>query len=589
MRSRGRVGAVVLLLVVLHGALSLWSATRESATYDEVAHIGAGYSHLVLSDWRSDVAQAPIPKLLAALAIRGLDPPIPVERAAWKACSFWVFGFEFLYGSGQGRALLLRARLPFIALGMLLVVAVFAWAREAWGSTAGLVAAFLAALNPELLAHSHYANSDLPIALVTTVYLWGLWRFVRRPTLAHGAWVAAAFAVAAVTKYSFPILVPASLAVAVLALAWRERAGEVAASRLLLRRLVVLCVAGIAAAVFAAWASCGFRAKAAMGPDLDPPLTIERMLPEGTMSRSLLLMLRDRELLPEAYATGVAYTIYTPSESRHTFLLGRSREGGTWLYFPVALAIKTPIPLLVLAFLGTALRRRDEEAPLARSALLAPIAVYAGTAMIFGYNIGYRHLLPLLPLLCVLAGRTALLALATRGRMLAAAGILAWQAAGTAWVAPHFLSYFNEIGGGPTRGNRWLADSNCDWGQDLDELGRWCEREGVGRVKLSYFGNASMEAAGLDPLGLPGVTSTWRPGEWAQSVEAGDVVAISVTNLRLVYFPDRAQFPTRVDLPGLTGTMGFGHLVRHLETRYRPAARAGYSIVVYRLEREFER
>src|SRR5204862_176965 len=156
--------------------------------------------------------------------------PVPTDRAAWQTCSFWVFGYEFLYLHGQGRQLLFRARLPFIALGMLLVLACFGWARDAWGAKAGLVAAFLAAFNPEMLPHSHYANSDLPLALVCTIYLWGFWRFVRRPTLLHGAWCVAAFAVAAVTKYSFPMLGLASLAIAAVALAERERQGESASS-----------------------------------------------------------------------------------------------------------------------------------------------------------------------------------------------------------------------------------------------------------------------------------------------------------------------------------------------------------------------
>jgi hypothetical protein len=39
-----------------------------------------------------------------------------------------------------------------------------------------------------------------------------------------------------------------------------------------------------------------------------------------------------------------------------------------------------------------------------------------------------------------------------------------------------YLSYFNEIGGGPERGWLYLADSNDDWGQDLDALGETLKR-----------------------------------------------------------------------------------------------------------------
>src|SRR5437763_546438 len=56
----------VLLLLGAHASLSLWSSARESATFDEVVHIGAGYTHLVLGDYRLAPVAAPLSKLLAA-------------------------------------------------------------------------------------------------------------------------------------------------------------------------------------------------------------------------------------------------------------------------------------------------------------------------------------------------------------------------------------------------------------------------------------------------------------------------------------------------------------------------------------------
>ena len=38
-KGRGRAMALVALVLVLHAAASLWSARRESATYDEIESI----------------------------------------------------------------------------------------------------------------------------------------------------------------------------------------------------------------------------------------------------------------------------------------------------------------------------------------------------------------------------------------------------------------------------------------------------------------------------------------------------------------------------------------------------------------------
>lgn len=576
--------------MLVHGALSLWSASRESATFDECAHLGAGYAHLVLNDWRFDLTQGPLTKLMAAAAVRGLDPPVPVDTAAWRDGNYFSFGHDFVYGSGMGRRMLQRARMPSVVMGMLLILVIFAWAREAWGLRGGLLAMGLAALNPELLAHSHYVTSDTAVALAFALYLWGFWRFLRRPSAVHGAWVVAAFAFAAMTKFSFLALVPISLLLGGARLLQLVRRGDGPAWRALLKALLWSCAAGVAATVLAAWVACGFQARAVSSPELQPSMmTIERMLPEGAASRAVLVWMRDRAWIPEAYATSLAHTIYTPSVFGRTFLLGHAKQGANRAFFPVALAVKTPLPLLALAIVGCCLRRRSGAADLERAALLVPWAVYFGIAVLYGYSIGYRHLMPVIPVLIVLAGRAAQLSLACRWRALAFKGLLAWQALGTLWVAPHFLSYFNEIAGGPSGGNRWLADSNCDWGQDLDELGRWMRREGVEEVLLSYFGTASIEEAGVNARWLTSVVGGLTITNWAREVKEGDVVAVSVTNLRQTYVLDPAKYPMKVELPGTSGMIGSGYLLTYLDARYEPVGRAGYSILIYRLERQFER
>ena len=46
--TRPRLVASVVFLLALHALASLWSASRESATWDEPGHIGAGYAHVGL-------------------------------------------------------------------------------------------------------------------------------------------------------------------------------------------------------------------------------------------------------------------------------------------------------------------------------------------------------------------------------------------------------------------------------------------------------------------------------------------------------------------------------------------------------------
>src|SRR5262249_56607686 len=53
-----------------------------------------------------------------------------------------------------------------------------------------------------------------------------------------------------------------------------------------------------------------------------------------------------------AFLGGVDSFLLHGSSGHPTFLLGTPSNRGWWYYFPVALAVKTPLPLLLLAIVG---------------------------------------------------------------------------------------------------------------------------------------------------------------------------------------------------------------------------------------------
>jgi hypothetical protein len=578
------VGAVAGL-VLLHVCASLWSASRESATYDEVTIIPAGYARLALHDYRLTPVTAPLMPMLAGLAIHPLHPHVPLGDQSWKDGDGWSFGYSFLYGEGRGRLLLWRARLPFLALSAMLAVTVFLWARQLWGTNCGFAALFLYALNPELLAHSHYANLDLAISLVAALALWAVWGFLRSPTVGRGALAVAALAVAPVTKYSFPLVFVMVTVVALANLLNRVICKDYRGALSLGGRLLLITIAAGFAAWLVVWAVFGFKAQDAATAALSHPPPIEQLVPEGLL-RGLLVAAHVHRLLPDGFVNGVATMIHLPQTVQMSFLFGRATPGGWWYYFPVALLLKTPLPLLILLISTAFLRGPRDYAQPALVTLALPATVYLGLAMGFRFNIGYRRLLPLLPLICIWGGRQVI-ALWNRQRLRPIAlMLLGWYALGTWRVAPHFLSFFNEIAGGPDYGYHYLADSNCDWGQDLEELGRLCQRLGLHRIKLSYFGSANPDDAGLRYEALPRVACCWQPQRETMSLAKGDVVAVSVTNLMGVYarLPGSGPLPIHTDFDGRPRTMPFVDAMAYLDSHYQPFARAGYSILLYRLK-----
>jgi hypothetical protein len=156
-----------------------------------------------------------------------------------------------------------------------------------------------------------------------------------------------------------------------------------------------------------------------------------------------------------------------------------------------------------------------------------------------------------------------------RGRFagkLALIFLLGWYAFENVRVYPHYLSHFNQIVGGPQNGYRYMVDSNLDWGQDLKGLKKYFVEQNVKTIKLSYFGTAEPEQYGIDYQDL-GSFPALRRRSPPTSPRKGDLIAVSATNL----------YPLYVHL---------GDLGSYLRSR-SPVARVGYSILVYRLERDF--
>src|SRR5437660_9130002 len=93
-----RAAAVALLIIMF--LLAGGAALHESATVDEVAHIGAGLSYLQRLDLRLNPEHPPLGKALAAipLALRGARADYSGE--AWKASAdfFSAYGAQWIFG-----------------------------------------------------------------------------------------------------------------------------------------------------------------------------------------------------------------------------------------------------------------------------------------------------------------------------------------------------------------------------------------------------------------------------------------------------------------------------------------------------------
>ena len=532
---------LAVALLVLFFGLALTSAIQKSPTMDEQNHIARGAAYLGTGDPRLSVEHPPLVNVLSALPVHVLlRPGLPLDTDWWRAGEWYHFADLFLWETNTNvEQIVFLARLPVIGLGLLLVALVHRWATRRFGPWGGLLAAAFCALDPNILAHARLSTTDMGGTFFAFLAAYVLWRALRQPSFTRTLWAGLALGLAFAAKLSTLLFGPV-LALATLLEALPGGRGRMRRLSAWMGLMCLLALLGL----LVVWAAYRFQ----VGP-----------LEEGGI------------VVPAPpYVRGVLAVLDFAGGGRPGYLLGQVSTEGWWTYFPVAFAVKTPLATLagLLIATGLALRRRSRDDVLL---LIPPLAFFLASTTA-RLNLGYRHLLPMLPFLAVHVGRLAAphsrapASQRTWPRRILPVILALWLAASTFAIYPHFLAYFNAVGGGPRNGWRILVDSNIDWGQDMEGLRDWMEREKVERVRLAWFGTARPEYYGVSYDLLPGVPYgflLWTDPPFDRANPEPGVYAISVSNLAGAVLPDPDLYAWFRARP--------------------PDDRIGYSVFIYRV------
>jgi len=495
--------AALALLALLSCALCVSTYRIFGNFWDEPEHIAAGLVLLERGEYLYDVQCPPLARLAAAVGpylagARFHGEPLPSGDAE---------GRDLLYHSSASYDTLLNlARLGMLPFLLLLLVATYLWTRRWAGDPAALLAVAFLASNPVILGHASLVAVDVPVTALTMASLYLLLRWFENPSLRRAAALGLAVGLAVATKMSaIPFIAVAAVTLVVLRLALPGAAPPATPIRSQLARRG----GGLALAVLLAFAVVigvyGDRLVYLTTPDQAPSRALNFFAGSSGPLHDLAYRVAAHVPLPFGFAMLPENVLGVEWHNAHghpSYLLGQIANHGWWYFYPVALAVKTTVPLLLFGLAGLTLltRRGLREANLY---LLAPaacfIAILAFCCLYSNINIGVRHVLIAYPLLAIGAGYAVIAAWRrwrAPGARAALLGLLLWQFATLAYAYPDYLAYFNFIAG--RHPEAILVDSDLDWGgQDLRRLERILAQRQITDVWIAYKGTADLSLEAL--------------------------------------------------------------------------------------------
>ncbi len=555
---------LLLVLLGVFGAQALLASPQKSASFDEQYHLTAGYAYLRTGDFRLATTHPPLAGMIAGLPLllRG-DINLPLDNPLWEQGNRYDFSDVFLWqANANPQGMLEQARVGITVLGVLLLLGLFFWGRRLLGAAGGWLVLVLAAFDPNLIANSRIISTDLPLTALFVLAAWRLWCW-----LEEGRWYDLLLAgslggLTMAAKYNGLLLWPAA---GLAALLYLPPPGELRiATRSWWQRLLGVAGAGVVGLIVL-WGVYRFT----VGVPQRLPLPFPIPAPFFW------------DNLWATFGGLVQETVVKPD-----FLLGQVSTGGWWYYFPVAIAVKTPLPLLILLVVGLAALARKHQWR-RQGMLWLPVLAFVGMGLTGVLTIGYRHMLPAVPFAILLAGNSVdwlwAVGMSREPRRSPGHGsrdlvplrtaigglLVVWLMIGTLLIFPHQEAYFNPLAGPWQNWSNILVDSNLDWGQDLPALKQVMEARGIDSVNFAYFGKAVPEVYGVNYHPLPGYLRFMQGREvsaYNPYTPPRGWYAISATALRLGTLQ-----PDTTDLYAPFRGM-------------QPVDRAGYSIYLYHVE-----
>ena len=565
-------------LLILFSALAATSMWNDNANYDERIHLPAGYSYVTQQDMRLNPEHPPLVKDLSGLPLLLMKINFPYQSWGWNTAlttdssrtPVWQtdvgFGNDLLYFSGNDAQNMMRyGRIPIILIGILLGFYIFKFAREQWGDLTGIIALAFYSFSPTFLAHTRLVTTDVAAAAAFFISFYYLYKWLKAPTQRNIWLFGIVLGISFLTKFSTFLLIPIFGFIILIWILlngqWKKYIGG-----FILILIVALLVIG-AVYVYHIW-NYPIEKQA-----IDTAFILSTFGFKPLANLSIWISSQPYLRAWGEYFLGFLMVLQRSGGGNTTYYLGEISADGSRSYFPMMYLLKEPLAYILLAFFALFLALKKFISRkisieffrnnFAEFGMLLVVAVYWFFSITSNLNIGVRHILPTIPFIYILtAGQISNWIKNSVKKSLFVLVLLVWVSVSVISVWPSFLAYYNEIAGGADRGYMIAVDSNLDWGQDILRLSQFIEKNNIKEIKLDYFSGAPAEyyikTAKIIPFNREIPQKGW--------------LAVSASVLQGACKGDK--IPCSYDERSYTWL-----------DQYKPVAKIGYSIFVYKIEK----
>ena len=391
-----QIGAVVTGIVAV--ALQVLAIHYQSLTADEPHFLRAGYQAVHHGQNTMNLEHPPLVVMLAALPLAhmGIENP---SRSTLKDPAF------------EPRVRLAGRYMLLVTIALPFLVSCFLLGREVAGTRAGVVLALTMGLSLNVIPFLAIVQTDAALGLGYLVTLYAVVRFMRDPRLLRVVGLGAGLGLTLAAKLSGIWLIPAVVLAILITpgshFGWRRRIAYLS----LVALLSGVILHGTYALANRNYESTAGREAIHQVCHNGPQSTL---IVDDQMRRfeTPLLAIEQWDPLIAQYLTGLlGVAMQNKIGVYAAYAFGEISTQGRWWFFPILLLIRTPLVLLLATgyvlfsfifhrFHST--RQNGPPDPCGRRiwvVLVVAVSLPLGVAICSKYNLGDRHLLPVLPLL----------------------------------------------------------------------------------------------------------------------------------------------------------------------------------------------